>query len=84
MKKEIWFKAKSYGWGWYPATWQGWLAMFIWIGFNLYIFLNMDSNSDFIGNTLINFALPFILSTLLFLLLCYKKGEYPKWRWGKE
>ncbi len=24
---KYWFKAKNYGWGWYPATWQGWLIL---------------------------------------------------------
>jgi hypothetical protein len=25
MTTKLWFKAKNYGWGWYPITWQGWL-----------------------------------------------------------
>ena len=25
-KKKLWFKAKNYGWGWYPASREGWLV----------------------------------------------------------
>jgi len=31
--KPLWFKAKQYGWGWYPARWQGWLIV---IGFIIF------------------------------------------------
>ena len=25
--KQLWFRAKSYGWGWTPITWQGWAVL---------------------------------------------------------
>jgi hypothetical protein len=32
-KKQIWFPAKKYGWGWGPpCTWQGWVVMVVWVG----------------------------------------------------
>ena len=24
MPQKLWFKAKLYGWGWYPCSWEGW------------------------------------------------------------
>jgi predicted GH43/DUF377 family glycosyl hydrolase len=27
QKRIFWFRAKEYGWGWYPATWEGWLVL---------------------------------------------------------
>ena len=29
--KQLWFKAKTYGYGWYPVTWQGWLVILIYV-----------------------------------------------------
>ena len=26
-----WFKRKLYGWGWTPATWQGWFAIGVYV-----------------------------------------------------
>ena len=27
-----WFKRKWFGWGWTPATWEGWVATIIYVG----------------------------------------------------
>ncbi len=29
--QKYWFKAKEYGWGWYPSSRQGWLVMLVWL-----------------------------------------------------
>jgi hypothetical protein len=29
--KRLWFKAKTYGYGWYPATWEAWVTMAVFI-----------------------------------------------------
>lgn len=75
-KKDIWFKAKHYGWGWYPCTWQGWLVLFIW----LILFLLTVKRFD--HEWLKNLMIVFILTGIL-IWICYKKGEKPRWRWGK-
>ena len=32
IKKEIWFPAKRYGWGWgLPICWQGWIVLIVWM-----------------------------------------------------
>lgn len=76
MKK--WFKAKHYGWGWYPATWQGWLVT---AGFVVGLVWNstrLDNTSPAIPTTVIqNFGL-----VALLILICYLTGEKPGWRWG--
>lgn len=36
QKRIFWFRAKEYGWGWYPATWEGWLVLLVFIA--LWIF----------------------------------------------
>ena len=82
--KKIWFKAKNYGWGWYPVSWQGWVLVTMYIiallSFAFTIDNNVHSNSDF----LINYSVPFIILTSLLLFVCYIRGEKPEWRWGRK
>ena len=83
MQNKLWFKAKRYGWGWVPVSWQGWLLLILYVAdlvFAAHRAKGMEhSGSDF----LINFASWFILTTVPFLLICYLTGEKPRWHWGK-
>lgn len=83
--KKLWFKRKTYGWGWTPATWQGWLMTFIYVGFIFAVFLitgeDVNENPDSGSNLLIK-GLPIVIFTILFIFVAYKKGEKPKWQWG--
>lgn len=82
---HYWFKRKVYGWGWVPATCQGWSATLLYIVLIFILVLvreedipgNLDSGSNFLV-----FGLPIIILTALFILIVYKKGEKPKWQWG--
>lgn len=78
-----WFRAKLYGWGWTPVSWQGWVLTMIYLVLIAREFLNVDKTSHSGSDTLIAFALPFIFITVLFLSICWTKGERPRWRWGK-
>lgn len=71
--KGYWFRAKWFGWGWTPATWQGWVIIAIYIGLILIISSRVDQNS---------LPVPFILLTLILIVICYLKGEPPHWNWG--
>lgn len=81
----LWFKRKLYGWGWAPARWQGWTTLIIYVILVLGLVLtreeaipgNPDSGSNFL-----TFALPIIISTIIFFTILYKKGEKPRWQWG--
>ena len=81
--KKLWFKNKTYGYGWTPASWEGWLSLFVYIVLLTIIVLNADQNSHSGSDTIYGSLIPVVLLTGLFLLLCYKKGEKLKWRWGK-
>ncbi|MCK9378781.1 MAG: hypothetical protein M0P97_01390 [Candidatus Moranbacteria bacterium] len=35
------------------------------------------------GSNLLTFALPIIVLTILLIIIAYKKGEKPRWQWGK-
>jgi hypothetical protein len=79
--KKYWFKAKTYGYGWYPATWQGWLILlvyFIILGVLVYIF---QTN---VAKYLVFYFVSVFVFTGLLIYISYKKGEPIKWRWGKK
>ncbi len=85
--KKIWFKRKRYGWGWTPVTWQGWLVVLGYITLVMTVVFmrekaipgNPDSGSNFLVS-----ALPIFVLTTMLMYICYKKGEKPRWQWGKR
>jgi len=83
--EHYWFKRKIWGWGWVPATWQGWLATCVYIAFTLLFVLTQEEsipgNPDSGSNFLV-LGLPIILLTAMFIFILCKKGEKPKWQWG--
>ncbi len=70
-----WFKNKLYGWGWYPATWQGWAILLAYI--LVVVLLHM-----IFGKTAMVFVVTIALTVLL-ITICAITGEKPRWRWGK-
>ena len=76
MAKRLWFKRKTFGWGWTPSTWEGWLVLAVW-GVVFYFSLqNLDH--EWLKNMLV-----ITLATLILLVISYLKGESPRWQWGK-
>lgn len=83
--KGYWFKRKIWGWGWVPATWQGWLVTLLYVVLVSFLMLtreeaipgNPDSGSNFLV-----FGLPILVLTIIFIGIAYTKGEKPKWQWG--
>jgi hypothetical protein len=80
--KGYWFKRKLYGWGWVPAKWEGWLILlcfvFSIIG-NVFELAEMPIPTD---DAEYSFFIKIILSLVLFIVICYYKGEKPGWQWG--
>jgi hypothetical protein len=74
-----WFRRKLYGWGWVPAKWQGWVVLLVWVMLFTFSMIMIKENDHEIGK---NFAM-MILLTIILIWVCYKKGEKPKWSWGK-
>ena len=77
--KKLWFARKGYGWGWYPANWQGWLVILIYIAVLIYIFRKADVASYSGSDTLISFAPKFLLVTAILYFICWKTGEKLRW-----
>ena len=81
-QNPLWFRAKRFGWGWYPVTWQGWaiILMYVFVLFanTRYINNHEFSNSDF----LMQFFPQTYILTVFLIIICYTTGEKPRWRWG--
>ena len=84
--KKLWFRNKSYGWGWTPAAKEGWLVVCAFIviyifSVLLYGFLMSDLHANvFIYSTV--YMIWILALTTILLVIAFKKGEKPEWRWG--
>ncbi len=81
-KKKLWFRAKSFGWGWVPISWQGWLVTLVYVLVLVWPVLRLDPKVHSASDFFITYATVFIPATILLFLFCYTKGERPKWRWN--
>lgn len=81
--KKLWFKRKTYGWGWTPATWQGWVLIALYVGLliAISIIFHPDSSNPVFPILFLSLV---VLVTIIFIGVCYKTGETPKWQWGKN
>lgn len=75
MKKKLWFKAKDYGWGWYPITWQGWFTLIL---YTVYLIFGTTPTLP------VYYMIEVLSSTTILILICFLTGEKPEWRWGKN
>jgi hypothetical protein len=84
-EKRLWFRAKRYGWGWTPCTWQGWAVLVMYV---FAIFANVkliDENSASVSGSLMAFFPTLYILTVFLIIICYTTGEKPRWRWnGKD
>jgi hypothetical protein len=75
---RYWFPAKRYGWGWGPPrTWQGWAVLTVFFGLTLagaVLLLPAYGPAVFVAWC--------AGLCLLLMLVCWIKGEPPRWRWG--
>lgn len=78
--KKKWFKAEMYGWGWYPVSWEGWIIISLYmIAISLH-FINIEKFAHSTSDALLNFSIPFVITTVFLLIICYARGERPSFR----
>lgn len=82
--KKYWFVAKSYGWGWTPSSWQGWLVLAVFVVLIVLNFLRIDSASHSGSDTLINWVPQTLILVLVLVGVCYLTGEKPRFQWGNR
>lgn len=81
MEKKLWFRAKRFGWGWYPVTWQGWLVTILYAGLLFLFSMTIDETSSR-SEVAFTFILPIVFLTGFLIRIAYAKGEKPSWNWG--
>lgn len=86
MPKRYWFKRKLFGWGWQPATWEGWLSLFIFFFLELGNWmLRYEPRLEMLTDRdIYYFVAESIILVFLLILLCVQTGEKPRWQWGKR
>jgi len=79
-EKKIWFPAKTHGWGWGPPVcWQGWAVLIAFIALILAAPVLVPPQDN------ITAYLAYVIAMCAILIvICWKTGEKPKWRWGKK
>ena len=81
MDKKLWFKKKSYGWGWTPSTWQG-VAVVV----TYFVALCATVWSVQLGMVSLSstqLAVVLIVESAILVAVSYVKGEKPSWSWGR-
>lgn len=83
---RYWFKRRRFGYGWTPATQEGWLALAVYLGAILggAIVLGALTTDDPPGWTTAVYLLIVLVLTVAFFAIALKKGPAPKWRWGRQ
>lgn len=79
--KHYWFKRRFFGWGWTPATWQGWLVTSIYIAAIVIFSFTIDEGSS-VSEIFFSFIIPIAVLTAVIIRIAYKTGEKPRWQWG--
>jgi hypothetical protein len=75
-KNAFWFPAKKIGWGWGPpVTWQGWAFLVTWVAAVILLTPLLHHRGGM--TAFLFFFLPMLG---LLLLVCWLKGEPPRWR----
>ena len=77
-EREVWFRAKSYGWGWgLPVAWQGWLVLATYVCLAVLgaVWLVRPQQA-------VAYFVYMLLLTSVLTAVCWFKGERPTWRWG--
>ena len=81
--KGYWFKRKLYGWGWTPATWQGWAVTLLAVGLIIANAIRVGEQQMNDADTIKQILLPTFILVLVLVVVSYRKGEKPKWTWGR-
>lgn len=82
--KKLWFKAKNFGWGWYPISWEGWLVTVLFIVLLiLHPLLSFSTTEEPTPVELSLFFVRTVIFVALLIFVCYRRGEKPQWRWGR-
>lgn len=80
--EKYWFKRKIFGWGWTPATWQGWLILVLFIVLIVGNAYRIDTQSLSNNDVPVTFLVQTFILVIILIAICYATGEKPRWQWG--
>lgn len=80
---KLWFRAKTYGYGWTPVTWQGWLVTGAYVALTLGTLAVINTLSLSEAQASLIFVPFALVYTFLLFFICVRTGEKARWRWGK-
>lgn len=80
---KLWFKAKTYGYGWTPCSWEGWLVLAVYLALTFITVAVIDSYSLSERASAMIFIPLAIIYTSVLLFTCVRTGEKARWRWGE-
>ncbi|MFH1771168.1 MAG: hypothetical protein ABH828_06465 [archaeon] len=75
---KLWFKSKSYGYGWVPASKEGWIVTLLFVCAIIYI------GTTYAETNITLFFLYLLIALAIFLGIAFYTGETPHWNWGKK
>lgn len=76
-----WFKRKLYGWGWTPATREGWLVTLGFLAFIILVAWRAEQAQLTGSEVTYQVVVPFIVAVVTLIGICWRKGESPRWQW---
>ncbi len=83
---KYWFRPKSYGFGFFPISWEGWVATGVLVFLILISgFIDGVFNEGATAKQSARFVLDILLIACIATLLFERKMKEPlKWRWGRR
>jgi len=79
-EQRYWFPAKAHGWGWgFPTTWQGRVVLSVYVILVFGGIPVLEPRAHPLPYVLYVVALSLVLT-----VVCWRTGEPPRWRWGRE
>jgi hypothetical protein len=80
QSRDHWFRAKAYGWGWgLPLTWQGWAVL---AGYLVLVLGGIPAINPALH--LVGYLAYVGVLSAVFIMICWRTGEPPRWRWGRQ
>jgi hypothetical protein len=83
-KDNLWFKNKTYGYGWTPASRNGWIVILIFVTFLLLQVVDLVNKLEAGMNSTLSvlfYIFNLALALITFWTVAILKGEKPRWSW---
>jgi len=82
---KLWFKARSFGWGWTPVSVEGWVVVVVFLvlvlaGTAIFMYQIRGGVDQGLATVLYLAWVALLVGALI--AIGYATGEPPRWRWG--